>query len=724
MLAGDYLKEASDLNYDIVGIGILYRFGYFKQVVSSTGDQVATYEPQEFTKLVVQPVRDNNGNWLTVGIVFPGRTLNIRIWKAAIGRVSLYLLDTDFEGNQEQDRAITHQLYGGDWENRLKQELLLGIGGIRALKKLGIDADLYHCNEGHAAFINIERLRNYITEYNMPFIEAVEIVRSSSLFTTHTPVPAGHDYFDESLLRMYISHYPTRLQLNWNQFINLGKSHADDVNERFSMSYLAANLSQEINGVSRLHGRVSQDIFSGLYSGYYPEELHIDYVTNGVHLPTWIDEEWLELYKKEFGQDFLDHQIDFNRWEKIYKVPSKKIWTIRNNQRKELIDYIKEKLTVSSLKRFENPKYVINIQEKLNKNVLTIGFARRFATYKRANLLFRDLDRLSKIVNDPDTPVQFIFAGKAHPHDKAGQEFIKLIVEVSKRPEFLGKLIFLQNYDISMAKKLVQGVDIWLNTPTRPLEASGTSGEKASMNGVLHFSVLDGWWAEGYRDKAGWALSEERAYDNQELQNQLDSETIYSIIENEICPLYYSRNEDGVPEEWVEYIKNNIAKVAPNFTMTRMLLDYHNKFYHKMFERKKSLMENDFEKVKAVSSWKKKIYRGWETLDIVSFKHPDFGKESMTLGKEYPIELYIATNDLDPEDIGAEVVVADFLDQEAKKNIVQKEELKLVDVNDNVAHYRLDFVPNRPGVLDIGIRIYPRNPLLPHRQDFNIVRWL
>jgi phosphorylase/glycogen(starch) synthase len=724
LLAGDYLKEASDSNYDITGVGILYRYGYFKQVISTNGDQVANYEPQEFSNIPVEPARDEDGNWITVGLVLPGRTLSIRVWKAQVGRISLYLLDTDFEANNEQDRTITHQLYGGDLENRLKQELLLGIGGIRALRKLGIDADLYHCNEGHAAFINIERMRDYITQYNMPFDEAREVIRASSLFTTHTPVPAGHDFFDENLLRMYISHYPQRLQLTWDQLMNLGKAIPGNPNERFSMSFLAANFSQEINGVSKLHGKVSQEIFKELYRGYYPEELHINYVTNGVHFSSWIAKEWLELYLKEFGSDFLENQMDNSRWEKIHAVKDEKIWKLRTLQRGKLINYIKQRLKLASIKRFENPRHTLEIQEKLDPDVLTIGFARRFATYKRAGILFTDLDRLSEIVNNPEMPVQFVFAGKAHPQDKAGQDLIKHIVEVSKMPRFTGKIIFLQNYDIGLAKKLVQGVDIWLNTPTRPLEASGTSGEKAVMNGVLHFSVLDGWWAEGYMENAGWALPEERTYENQDFQNQLDVETLYSILENEICPLFYDRNKQGVPEKWIQFIKNSIAGVAPRFTMNRMLNDYHGKFYTKMFARKKSLQENNFETVKQITGWKKKIYQHWDHISIMSVKYPDFTRDPVILGREYPITVIIEFNDLEPKDIGVEIVVADLISSNEGNKILYRQELKLEVVKENYATYSTKYVPVKTGSFDLGIRLFPKNDLLPHRQDFNIVRWV
>jgi phosphorylase/glycogen(starch) synthase len=724
ILAGDYLKEASDTNIDLVGIGLLYRYGYFKQVISVNGDQMAISEPQHYSKTPTQPMRDENGNWITISIILPGRTLKARIWKVEVGRIDLYLLDTDFEDNIPYDRSITHHLYGGDWENRFKQELLLGVGGIRALEALGVVSDVYHCNEGHAAFIGLERLHSLIQQKNLTFSEALEIVRASTLFTTHTPVPAGHDAFEENMLRMYMSHYPDRLNITWSQFMGLGKINVSDPNERYSMSTLAANISQEVNGVSRLHGRVSQEIFNKMWPGYITEELHVDYVTNGVHYPTWTAKEWRQLYEDLLDPNFVNNQLNKDMWDKIYNIPDKDIWKIRNNQRRRLIDFIKDRMHDTSDRRYENPKHIVEISDKLNKFTLTIGFARRFATYKRAHLLFKDLERLARIINNPGMPVQFLFAGKAHPADKAGQDLIKMIVEISRRPEFLGKILFLQNYDIDLAQHLVQGVDVWLNTPTRPLEASGTSGEKAVMNGGLHFSVLDGWWAEGYYPDAGWALPEENTYENNDFQDELDAELIYSLLENEIAPLFYFRDDDDIPTGWVRYIKNSIAKVASNFTTSRMLRDYQDKFYNKLYHRASKLIDNDFELAKDLSSWKKKVFRSWESLEIISIKMPDISKEAILLGNKYEGEVIIDLNELSPEDIGVEIVIAEMVVQDSKIKLAHKQEFELVTLNGRIATYRVDIIPTRTGAFDFGIRIYPKHPELPHKQDFNLIKWI
>jgi phosphorylase/glycogen(starch) synthase len=724
LLAGDYLKEASDYNRDIVGIGLLYRYGYFTQIISAKGEQIVSDDPQDFSTTPALPVRDVNGNWMSVSIKLPGRMLVARIWKVNVGRIELYLLDTDFEDNIMQDRAITHFLYGGDEENRFKQEFLLGIGGIRVLDVLKIKPDLFHCNEGHAAFIGLERLREIIHENNLTFQEALEVVRSSALYTTHTPVPAGHDTFDESLVRMYMSHYPDRLRITWAQFIRLGKSNPEDKNERFSMSYLAINLSQELNGVSHLHGTITKKMFASLWKGYTSDENYVGYVTNGVHLSTWTSGEWISLYKNELDPDFLEKESDREMWKKINKVHDQVIWKLRNSQRKKLILYIKERIKTAMSKRLEPPKIMMESEEKFNSNTLTIGFARRFATYKRASLLFRDIDRLAEIVNNPEMPVQFVFAGKAHPRDKAGQELIKMIVEMSRRPEFIGRIIFLQNYDMSLAQKLVQGVDIWMNTPTRTLEASGTSGMKAIMNGALHFSVLDGWWAEGYVEGAGWALSEERTFDDPDFQDELDAEAIYDLLQYEIAPMFYKRNKDGVPAEWVDYIKKSIAEIVPNFTTNRMFIDYEEKYYKKLYKRNMKLKKNDFQLARDLSLWKKHLARSWSGLKIVSYRHPDISKEAVTLGEGYETEVILDLNGLSPQDIGVEVVIRNFEYDDNGQEHTFSQELKFHEMSNGTAIYRGTITPAKPGVFEYGIRIFAKHDELPHRQDFALVRWI
>jgi glycogen phosphorylase/synthase len=724
LLAGDYLKEASDYNIPLVGIGLLYRFGYFRQMISAKGEQVAMSDAQHFSRLPVTPVREEDGKWKDVQIVLPGRTLYARLWKVQVGRIPLYLLDTDYEANQEGDREITHNLYGGDNENRLRQEILLGIGGIRALRRIGLDPDLFHCNEGHAAFTSLERLREYIQDGNMTFPEAMELVRGSSLFTTHTPVPAGHDSFEEDLLRTYVAHYPERLKITWNQFMNLGRFHPNQKNEKFSMSVLAVKLSQEVNGVSKLHGEVSREMFTELWPGYLTDELHIGYVTNGVHLPTWLGPDWKMLYEKTFGEDCYLRQEDRGMWDMIKHVPNREIWDLKSKERKELINHIKERLAEASTRMMDNPGQMLEISTALNKNTLTIGFARRFATYKRAHLLFSDLERLSKIVNNEGRPVQFIFAGKAHPRDIPGQDLIRMIVEISKRPEFIGKIVFLQNYDIQLAKQLVRGVDIWLNTPTRPLEASGTSGEKAVMNGTMHFSVLDGWWAEGYREDAGWMLPIDRSFDNQALQDDLDAERIYTLLETEIVERYYTRNKEGVPEEWVGMIKNTIAHVAPEFTMNRMLRDYIDRYYMKLYNRSKMLREKDSLLPKEIALWKHRILEHWKNIQVVEYDFPDVTREEFVMGNTYTGKVLLDLDGLTPDEIGVEMVMTKSGDDHDSLLFRGTEEFKCTRVEGSRAEYTFVQSVDETGVFNIGFRIFPKHENIPHRMDFPLVRWI
>ncbi|MBI9034767.1 MAG: alpha-glucan family phosphorylase [Bacteroidales bacterium] len=723
MLAGDYLKEASDFNYNITGVGLLYRYGYFKQKMSIHGEQIAGYFPQKFTHLPIEPVRDQNGDWMKVYLALPGRNMEAKVWLLKVGRVNLYLMDTDLDVNEMRDRSVTHKLYGGDWENRLKQELLLGVGGIRLLKQLGLNADLYHCNEGHAAFIGVERLRYFINDDKMTYEQALELVRCSTLFTTHTPVPAGHDAFDEDMLRTYIPHYAQRLKISWDDFMGLGRLKVGNHDEKFSMSIPAARMSQEMNGVSEIHGRVSRDMFVNMYNGYFPNELNITHVTNGVHLPTWLSPEMHKLYRQYLSEDFIKNQSDNSMWEKIMDVPDEVIWNARNNHRHRLIDYVKVRIAEDLTRREENPKVILKTVESYNKEALTIGFARRFATYKRAHLLFTNLERFSEIVNNKDCPVQFIFAGKAHPADKAGQDLIKRIIEISKMPEFIGHITFIENYDMDLGKHLTQGVDIWLNTPTRPLEASGTSGEKAVMNGVMNFSVLDGWWAEGYFEGAGWAIKEARTYQNQEFQDELDAETIYTMLENEIIPMYYNKDENGVSQQWVSHIKNTIAGIAPNFTMRRMLKDYIHLFYEPMSERLNILKENSNKVANELAQWKRKFKQTWDQIEITAIKLPDSDNHPLSLGELFQAEIHVDSKGLDPADLGFEVLFGHKVNDEVKE-VEAINQLTYKGRENGSEVYFCEIKIPKAGVYDFAFRMFPSNSRLPHRQDFHMVKWI
>ncbi|WP_068855014.1 alpha-glucan family phosphorylase [Leyella lascolaii] len=719
MLAGDYLKEASDSNVDMCAVGFLYRYGYFIQSLNMDGQQIAKYEAQNFESLPIERENDADGNPIVVDVPYMNYQVHAYVWRVNVGRIKLYLLDTDNELNSEFDKPITHSLYGGDNENRLKQEILLGIGGMLTLKKLGIKKDIYHCNEGHAALCNLQRLCDYVKS-GLNFNQAMELVRASSLYTVHTPVPAGHDYFDESLFGKYMGGYPSMLGITWDEFIGMGRQNPDDHSEQFCMSVFACNTCQEVNGVSKLHGWVSQKMFSPIWRGYYPEENHVGYVTNGVHFPTWTAPEWQKLYAKYFDKNFLNDQSNESIWHGIYDVPDEEIWKTRMILKKNLVDYIRKKFTETWLKNQGDPARVVSLLDRINPNALMIGFCRRFATYKRAHLLFTDIDRLAKIVNNPERPVQFIFSGKAHPADGAGQGLIKRVFEISQRPEFLGKIIFLEDYDMQLALRLVSGVDIWMNTPTRPLEASGTSGEKAEMNGVVNLSVLDGWWVEGYRKGAGWALPQERTYQNQGYQDRLDAAMIYSLLENDIAPLYYNRNKKGYSEGWIKTIKNSIATIAPHYTMKRQLDDYYSRFYTKQASLFKKLSANDNQLAKELAQWKETVAERWDSIHVVS--KTDFVVSGVETGKKYSMQYVIDEQGLN-DAVGLEFVSVKT-DLNGEERIFNVREFKMVGHEGNLYTFELEFEPDVSGSFKGCVRMFPKNEMLAHRQAFCYVKWL
>lgn len=723
VLAGDYVKEASDSHVDLTAVGFLYRYGYFTQSLAMDGQQIANYEPQSFNQLPLTQVVDENGEPFLLEVPYPGRIVFAHVWKVSVGRVPLYLMDTDLDKNSEWDRSITHQLYGGDWENRIKQEYLLGIGGILMLDKLGIKKQIYHCNEGHAALINAQRLVDYIQKDNLSFNAALEVVRASALYTVHTPVPAGHDYFDEGLFGKYMGEFPAKLGISWQDFIDMGRENPGS-NEKFSMSVFALNTCQEANGVSKLHGTVSQKMFAPVWKGYFPEELHVGYVTNGVHMPTWAATEWKMFYHKYFNKNFFNDQSNKKYWEAINDIPDDEIWSIRQALKRKLAEYIKGQFRDSWLKNQGDPSMVVSILDQIKPNSLLIGFGRRFATYKRAHLLFTDLDRLSKILNNEKYPIQFLFTGKAHPADGGGQGLIKHIVEISRRPEFLGKIIFLENYDMRLARRLISGVDVWLNTPTRPLEASGTSGEKAEMNGVLNFSVLDGWWYEGYKEGAGWALTDKRTYENQQYQDQLDAATIYHILENEIIPTYYAKNSKGFSPEWIQYIKNSMCKIAPDYTMKRMIDDYIHRFYNKLAIRSKELQANNFAKAYEIAAWKEEVASHWDDITIDSI---DMDEAIITsgpiVGNPYTIKIVIDRKDMKGM-LGVEMVITNAESEKQEQKLRRVLDFKLEKEEGSKLYFDLTTTPDEAGMERIAFRVYPKNPDLPHRQDFAYIRWV
>lgn len=720
MLAGDYLKEASDSNVDLCAVGFLYRYGYFRQSLSMDGQQIAKYDAQQFNSLPIEREYDKDGNQLVVEVPYRDYIVKALVWRVNVGRIKLYLLDTDNDFNSEYDRPISYALYGGDWENRLKQEILLGIGGMLTLKKLGIKKDVYHCNEGHAALCNLQRLCDY-REEGLSFNEAMELVRASGLYTVHTPVPAGHDYFDEELFGKYMGSYANKLGISWDEFIGMGRTNPDDHSERFCMSTFACNTCQEINGVSKLHGWVSQKMFAPLWKGYFAEENSVGYVTNGVHLPTWTATEWRKLYDKYYDKSFMSDQSNEDIWHAIYNVPDAEIWETRMALKVKLIKYIKDKFTQQWLRNQGDPAKVVQVLEKINPNALMIGFCRRFATYKRAHLLFTDLERLDKIVNNPERPVLFFFSGKAHPADGAGQGLIKKIFEISRMPQFLGKIIFLEDYDMQLARRLVSGVDIWMNTPTRPLEASGTSGEKAELNGVVNLSVLDGWYVEGYRKGAGWALPEKRTYKDQNYQDQLDAATIYSLLENEIAPLFFNKDaKAGYSKGWIQVVKNSIATIAPHYTMKRQLDDYFDKFYNRQAKRFAELCSKDNKLAKELAAWKEQVAEKWDAINVVA-KNVD-ALHDVTTGKKAKLSFTIDEQGL-KDAVGLELVIL-YNTPVDDVNVFEVVPFKMVKSEGNCYTFEVEYNPNVAGSYKYGVRMYPKNSKLPHRQDFAYVKWI
>ena len=720
MLAGDYVKEASDSNVDMCAVGFLYRFGYFTQSLAMDGQQIANYEAQNFAHLPIERQFDADGNPLVIDVPYMNFMVHAYVWRVNVGRVKLYLLDTDNEMNSEYDKPITHSLYGGDWENRLKQEILLGIGGMLLLKKLGIKKDIYHCNEGHAALCNLQRLCDYIEE-GLTFNQALELVRASGLYTVHTPVPAGHDYFEEALFGKYMSGYPQKLGITWDEFIGMGRTNPENHSEKFCMSIFACNTCQEVNGVSWLHGEVSKKMFNNIWAGYFPEESHVGFVTNGVHFPTWAAKEWRIIYDKYFDANFMQDQSNEEIWHGIYNCPDEEIWTTRQFLKKKLFEYVQIQFRDTWLKNQGDPSRITKLAANFEPNSLVIGFCRRFATYKRAHLLFSDLERLSRIVNNPERPVIFLFAGKAHPADGAGQGLIKMIYEISQRPEFQAKIIFVEDYDFMLARNLVSGVDIWMNTPTRPMEASGTSGEKAEMNGVVNLSVKDGWWLEGYREGAGWALTEHRTYQNQEYQDRLDAATVYSLLENEIIPLYYNKDKKGISKGWIQVIKNSIAQIAPHYTMKRQLDDYYSKFYERQTQRFRALEKDDYRLAKEIAQWKETVAAKWNDITVVSSEY-SFPLSGGKAGQSYYLKVVVDEKGLD-DAVGLEKVNI-CTDENGEERFYSVEPLNMTGREGNNFIFEATLTPKQAGQYKSAIRMFPKNKNLPHRQDFCYVKWI
>ncbi|WP_143306439.1 alpha-glucan family phosphorylase [Chitinophaga vietnamensis] len=705
VLAGDYLKAASDANLNMVAVGLLYRQGYFSQKITCQGDQLAVPETFDLNSLPVYPVKNADGRPLLLPLAFPGRMVSAAIWKVAVGRITLYLLDTDVAGNQADDRQITAQLYNSEPDMRLKQEILLGIGGARMLALLGIRPDVYHINEGHAAFAGLERIHAIMQEANLPFDAALEIIRASTQFTTHTAMPAAVDLFSEELLRAYLSYLARDFNISWEQIMALGRKDAADKEERFSMLYLAARLSQEINAVSKLHRQVSARMLQVLWKDFRPAELHLTAITNGVHVPTWLAEEW----KKAQGST-----------GSIADMKDITVWGIRIEAKKALMRIIRERVREARIARHESPAKIRQALDSISENALFIGFARRFAPYKRAGLLFTDIQRLKRIVQNNARPVLILLAGKAHPKDEEGIVILRQIMAVTRMPELENKVLFLEDYDLELAAMLVQGVDVWLNTPRLNTEASGTSGMKALWNGVLQCSTKDGWWAEAFREDLGWALDSSIFYDKEEQTDEEDAAMLYSLLENEIIPLFFDRNPAGIPEKWISRIKAGISTLAPDYSMQRVVKEY-GSCYDKLYNRSRQLSRDQYKSAIALAAWKKDVRASWGQLHVMEMEHPPGDQPLQTLATTFHTRVVLYTGELPANDIGVEIVYAR---KDNTDSYVLVQELALAAVEGSRATFACKVPLAFSGSYVYSFRIFPKHALLPHRLDFPLIMWI
>ncbi len=717
ILAGDHCKEASDLGVPLVGVGFLYPQGYFRQRIDHNGKQDASYEKIYFSNVPALPATAN-GREVTINVELPGRTVYAKVWQIQVGRVPLYLLDTDIEPNAEADRTLSARLYGGDHEMRISQEIVLGIGGVRTLRALGIDANVWHMNEGHSAFLGLERCRELVEGMGVPFDVAREIAAANAVFTTHTPVAAGNDVFSFDLVDRYFSNFWPRLGLDREQFHNLAREQTN-WGAGFSMTVLALRLSDQHNGVSELHGAVSREMWQFLWPDLEPDEVPITSITNGVHTASWLAPRLAQLYGRYLGPNWYDQLEDPRVWERVRDIPDGELWEAHRELKADLIEYIRERVARQRARHGESPQAIASATQVLSPNALTLGFARRFATYKRATLLFRDPARLAKLLNDPARPVQIIFAGKAHPADQPGQEFIRQVYEYSRQPEFEGKVVLLEDYDIDMARHLVSGCDVWLNTPIRPHEASGTSGQKASLNGLPNASIIDGWWAEGYDGANGWAIGEARKYQDEQTRDDADADSLYGIIEDEIVPLFFDRGLDDIPHNWVAVMKAAIRTIAPKFSMRRMLIDYVQQLYLPALQLGARMDADDYKLARELAQWKRQVGEGWGRVGL-RVDGPREGQ--LEVGQSVDVNAYAYLGNLRPSDVRVELVAG----RDANGEVVERRVIPMRAegrMEDGAYRYCAQLQPETNGSLVYGVRVTPWHPGLPNPLDLGLAHW-
>ncbi len=721
ILAGDHLKSASELGIPLVGVGLLYQQGYFQQYLNYDGWQQETYPDNDFCSLPIQLEVDNNGIPILVDLQFPNRNVYCRIWKAQVGRIPLYLLDTNTPQNNDIDRKITYQLYGGDNETRIQQELILGIGGMLALRKLGIHVRVCHMNEGHGAFMAFERIRHRKTKDGLSTDEAIEIVRSGTIFTTHTPVPAGIDEFHPLLVEKYLSHFFEKAGIKKEQLLALGRKNPDDVNEPINMALMALRTTAYANGVSRLHGDVSRKMWQSLWPKVPLDEVPISHVTNGIHARSWISNEMAELFSRYLGPNWLKKPADQSIWQRVQNIPDVELWRIHERRRERMVAFTRKRLAEQLKRRGAGPREVNDAYEALNSETLTIGFARRFATYKRATLLLRNTDRLKKLLLDKKHPVQFIFAGKAHPRDNNGKDLIKQIIHFARLEDIRKNIVFLENYDMNIARYLVQGVDVWLNTPRRPFEASGTSGMKVLPNGGLNLSVLDGWWCEGYDIDTGWAIGAGEDYDNPDYQDEVECNAIYDVLENEVVPLFYDIGNDGLPRQWIAKVKKSMMKLCPIFNTNRMVKEYTEKFYINALNNWKNLSADKFIKTKNLVKWKQFIKAHWNKVKIIK---TTVQKKEVEVGFALKIEAEVMLGIIKPEDVTVQIY-SGLLDSDYNITNGSSENMKCVNtLQEGLYKYEGYVLCDESGLYGYSIRIMPFHADMSGQFKLELMRWI
>ena len=723
ILSGDHLKSASDLGIPLVAVGLLYKNGYFNQRIDRYGMQQAEYRDLDLYDLPINPVKDVDGNDLIIYIKFPRRRIYLKVWKINVGRIKLYLMDSDIDLNNNEDRDTTARLYGGDQEMRIRQEIILGMGGVNLLKRLGMNPTIYHMNEGHSAFLNLEVIKNIIKEKQVSFEVARDIASSKTVFTTHTPVPAGNDIFPIGLVEKYFKDFWPRLGLSREEFLKLGMKPQEGLDSGFNMGIFALKIAGKKNGVSKLHGEVSRELFSDVWPHIAPSESPITYVTNGVHTCTWLAPKMKELYNKYLIPYWQDNIHEDYVWEKIKTIPDEKLWKVHMDRKAKLIALVKENVTRRLRREGVSYEEIVEATSKLNPEALTIGFARRFATYKRATLIFKDLERITQILNDENKPVQLIFAGKAHPADREGADLIKYIHEISMKPQFKGKIFILENYNIEISRYMVSGVDIWLNNPRRPMEASGTSGQKASVNGVVNFSVLDGWWAEGYNQKNGWSIGTNKEYSSYEEQDRADSESIYYTLENKIIPTYYNKDKDGISKGWMELMKNSIMSTGGKYSTARMLVDYTNQLYMPLCNLTKKYY-NDLNKVTEYDAWKQNMYASWKDVQIEQLEN-NADNITVDAGTSIDVKCSVVLPNIDPGSVRVEVYYGKFLEDGTVQDVkIIPMKMDGKEEENKKYYYTAKIDLSSGGNYGYSFRVMPQNEMLLDSANMDLVKWI